>query len=295
MPMRASAPWTIAAAGLIAALSARPVAEPADVPALLARIGERVEQYYARAQNIIFTETVRLQPLSSNLSFDDARGQTLVYEVRISWPPPEDRQTVPDPQVLRELITVNGHEPRAGDEPECAAPRPVTIEPLAMLLPSRQGEYAFTWRGRGRTDRRESIMLDYRATTPGELSMSFTKKCISMELPGRERGRVWTDPESGDVLRFDEELAGMFEFRLPKEHMVPNGPTSIILERANTSIKYHPVVFHDPDQTVLMPVSIERLTFFRNAHPPGMRTTQTFTNYRRFMTSGRIVKDPGAG
>jgi len=291
--MRGAAPWTLVAVGLLAGAAAQPVGAPADVSSLLARIGHRVEEYYARAQSIICTETVRLQPLSSNLSFDDARGQTLVYEVRISWPAPEDGQTAPDPQVLRELVKVNGRAPRTGDEPECAAPKPVTIEPLAMLLPSRQGEYSFTWHGRGRTDHRESIMLDYRATTPGEPSMHFTEKCMTVELPGRERGRVWTDPESGDVLRFDEQIAGMFEFRLPREHTAPNGPTSLVLERADTSIKYHPVVFHDPDQTVLMPVSIERLTFFRNAHPPGMRITQTFSNYRRFMTSARIVKDPG--
>jgi hypothetical protein len=294
MPMRASAPWMFAAAGMIAVVVARPVAAPADVPAMLARIGERVEQYYARAQSIICTETVRLQPLSSSLSFEDAHAQTLVYEDRIVWAASDDAQTAPEPQVLRELVKVNGRAPRPGDVPACAAPKPVAPEPLALLLPARQNEHVFTWRGSGRTDRRDSVMFDYKARTSGELSITFKGDCASMELPGRERGRVWADPATGDVLRLDEEIVGRFEFRLPRDHQLPNGPMSMVVERADTSIKYEPVTFHDPDETVMLPASIQRLTIVRNSNPPALRTTQAFSNYRRFMTGARIVKDPGA-
>ncbi|HWF84109.1 MAG TPA: hypothetical protein VG222_04665 [Vicinamibacterales bacterium] len=292
--MRGSASWIVVAVALVAGVAAKPVDAPVDVPALLARIGQRVEQYYARAQSIICVETVRLQPLSFDLSFDGGHVRQLVYELRISWEPPADDQTPPEAKVMRELLKVDGRAPRPGDEPGCLDPKPVSTEPLAMLLPARQREYAFTWAGTGRTDRRDSLMLEYKATTPGEPSVTFKGECISVELPGRNRGRVWADAATGDVLRLDEQLVGMFEFRLPKEHVLPNGPTTMVIERADSSIKYQPVAFHDPEETVMLPASIQTLTVVRNSGSPRTRMTQTFSNYKRFLTGGRIVKDPGA-
>jgi hypothetical protein len=51
------------------------------------------------------------------------------------------------------------------------------------------------------------------------------------------------------------------------------------------------VTFRDPDETLMVPASIESLTIVRNAGVPRLRTTQTFSNYRRFVTGGRIVKE----
>ena len=106
--------------------------------------------------------------------------------------------------MLRELLKVDGRAPRPGDEPGCLDPKPVSTEPLAMLLPARQREYAFTWVGTGRTDRRDSLMLEYKATTAGDASVPFKGECISVELPGRNRGRVWVDAATDDVLRLDD-------------------------------------------------------------------------------------------
>jgi hypothetical protein len=44
----------------------------------------------------------------------------------------------------------------------------------------------------------------------------------------------------------------------------------------------------------MLPASIQTLTVGRNSGAPRTRMTQTFSNYKRFMTGGRIVKDPGA-
>jgi hypothetical protein len=64
----------------------------------------------------------------------------------------------------------------------------------------------------------------------------------------------------------------------------------MVLERADSSIRYQPVTFTDPDETVLLPSSIRSTTVFRNAPTPRMRVTQTFSNYRRFITGGRVVR-----
>jgi hypothetical protein len=292
--MRRAGPWTlVAASALAASAAAQPPAGAADLTALLARVGTRVEQYYARAQSIVCVETVRLQSVAHDLASEAGHARQLVYELRVSWDPPADDNKPPDAKVLRELVKVDGRAPKPGDEPGCMDPKPVSTEPLAMLLQGRQSDYAFTWRGTGRMDRRASVMLEYQATTPGEAGISWKGECVSVELPGRNRGHIWVDASSGDVLRLDEQLIGMFEFRVPREHTAPGKSMSMVIERADSTIRYQPVTFHDPDETVMLPSSIQTLTVIRNSGAPRMRMTQTFSNYKRFITGGRIVK-PGA-
>ena len=93
-----------------------------------------------------------------------------------------------------------------------------------------------------------------------------------------------------DVLRLDEHLTGWFELTVPRDHTRHGHATSMIIERADSSIRYKPVVFHDPEETLILPASIESFTVIRNAGVPRLRTTQEFSSYRRFMTGGRLVK-----
>jgi len=115
-------------------------------------------------------------------------------------------------------------------------------------------------------------------------------ECVSVDLPGMTRGRVWIDPTTHDVLRLDERLTGMFELRVPREHVRHGESPWMMIERADTSIRYRPVAFHDPDETMMLPASIESFTIIRNSGVPRLRTVQEFSNYRRFITGGRLVK-----
>src|ERR1700730_2297189 len=235
--MRRAGPWTIVAASAVAAsAAAQPPGGPADLTALLARVGTRVEQYYARAQSIVCVETVRLQSLAHDLAPEDGHARQLVYELTVAWEPPADDSKPPDAKVLRELVKVDGRAPKPGDEPGCMDPKPVSTEPLAMLLQGRQSEYAFTWRGTGRMDRRARVLLDYKAMVPGAAAISWNGDCVSVELHGRKRGRGWVEADSGEVLRLDEQLIGMFEFRVPRERTAFGRPTSMVIERADSTI-----------------------------------------------------------
>ena len=89
-------------------------------------------------------------------------------------------------------------------------------------------------------------------------------------------------------LRLDEHLTGMFEFRVPREQSRRGGPLRMIIERADTSIRYRPVEFSDPDETLLLPSSIELMTVWRNAASQRLFITHDISNYRRFVTSSRI-------
>jgi hypothetical protein len=276
-------------AGVAFSAAARPPGGAADVVALLARVGEQVEQYFARAQSIVCQETVRLQSLSADLMTDGSHQRQLVYELRMAWDPPSNGDAPPEANVLREIITVDGRPPRPKDEPGCMDPKPVSPEPLGMLLPARQRDYAFTWAGAARVDGRPAAMLDYKSLESGPVKVTRRNECVSIELPGRSRGRVWIDPETGDVLRLDERLTGMFDVDIPPERR--GAPASFMtIERADSSIRYKRFAFRAPEEVLMLPASIETLTVIRNAGAPRVRKTQVFSNYRRFVTGGRIVQ-----
>jgi hypothetical protein len=276
-------------AGVAFSAAARLPGRAEDMVALLARVGEQVERYFARAQSIVCQETVRLQSLRDDLMADGSHARQLVNDLRVAWDPPSNGDGPPDVNVLREIITIDGRPPRSEDEPGCMDPRPVSPEPLAMLLPARQRDYAFTWAGTARVDRRPVAMLDYRSLESGPVKVTQRNDCIIIELSGRSQGRVWIDQETGDVLRLDERLTGMFDVDVPPDRR--RGPTaSMTIERADSSIRYKRVAFQGPEEVLMLPASIETLTIIRNAGAPRVRKTQLFSNYRRFVTEGRIVQ-----
>jgi hypothetical protein len=53
-----------------------------DVRGWMARVGERVEEYYARAQSIMCEEIVRIEPLGPDLISNGDHVRELVYELR---------------------------------------------------------------------------------------------------------------------------------------------------------------------------------------------------------------------
>ena len=260
-----------------------------DLATTLALVGRQVEDYYARARSIVSTERVLLQPLRSDLTPDES-GRHLVYELRVEWEPPAPGETAGGAQIVRQLLSVNGRPPRPKDEPGCTDPRPVSPEPLTVFLLSRREQYSFSWAGRGRTNRRASVLLEYRDSSSKPPEIRWKGECVTIDVPAKTRGRAWVDPETGDVLRLDESFVGLFDVPLPREHRKSGGPASMTIERADTSIRYREVKFADPDETVLLPATIDTLLIVRNAGTPRLRMTQTFSNYRRFTTESRIVR-----
>jgi len=261
-----------------------------EVAALLTRIGDRVEHYYARAQSVMCLETVRLQPMASDF-VPAGRVRELVYELRVAWEPAPSGDVPPEPTVTRLIRTIDGRTPRAGDEPGCMDPKAVASEPLAMLLAGRRHQYAFSWGGTGRTDRRATVMLDYKTLASPVSEIKWRGECVSIS-PGQTQGRVWVDVASDDVVRLDERLVRIEDVPIPRELTRPGGPGWLTVERADSSIRYRPVIFHDPDETVMLPYSIETLTTIRGAAVPRRRETHLFSKYQRFLTDVRVVQGP---
>lgn len=264
-----------------------------DLPALLARVGASVERYYARAQSIICLETVRLQSLGYDLMSDMTPARQLTYELRVAWEDAAGGQTS-EPTVQRVLLKVGGRPPRPSDKPECLDPSAVSPDTLEMLLPGKQSDYTFTLAGSSRFKGRQALLLDYRPRQRGPVSATpheDREDCWRVDMPGRTKGRVWIDANTSDVLRLDEHLAGMVDLTLPADHTHRRGPLPVVFERLDSSIVFGPVTFADPDEIIVLPVSVDSLTVVRNAGVPRVRKSQVFSNYRRFITGGRIVQN----
>lgn len=282
--------WAVLAAVAASSViqAAGNAAGAADLPALLARVGARIERYYAQARTVICTETMELQPLDFEWA---PRGlpRRIVDELTVEWDPANPDGAA---RVRRRIVTVNGRPPKPKDADKgdaCMDPKPVSPEPLEFLLPSRRADYVFTWAGVDRLDGHEAAKIDYRPAHADPPSIVWTGDCVSVDVPAQERGRVWVDLDSGDVLRLDERLAGRFDFNVPPSRQHAGAPSWMEIERADSSIRYKPVAFHNPDEMLMLPASIDSLQVIRNAGAPRVRTHQAFTNYRRFLTSGKLV------
>jgi hypothetical protein len=285
------------ALGLALLLGAGPMtasaqkAPPMDVSGLLARLSDSILSYYARAQSIICDEVVSLQSLGNDLMADMSPSRRLLYELRVSWEPPGDGSVVPEANVVRTLMRVNNRAPRDKDKDACMDPKSISPEPLAMFLPENQADYVFTGAGTAKVNGRPALMIDYRSRTAGKVSSTRKDDCFSIQLPGRTRGRVWIDQETADVLRFDERLTGMVDVTVPPDPKKRGTIAEMmVVERLDSSIVYKRVDFNDPEESIVLPVSKDVVTVVRNSGTPRLRTSVTFSNYRRFITGGRIVQ-----
>jgi hypothetical protein len=104
------------------------------------------------------------------------------------------------------------------------------------------------------------------------------------------RGRLWVDAGTYDVLRVERRLEGPVDIHVPPRlQQRYHFESWVVLERDDQTIRYKPVTFRDPDETVLLPDSIDSMTVLRGGLQ-SIRRSEIYTDYQRFLTAGRIVK-----
>jgi hypothetical protein len=262
---------------------------------VLERAGEKVEQFFARAQSLVCLETVRLQPLSSGLS-PAGFARTVESELRLSWDPLSPTDAPPEARTLRQVLKVNGHLPRKNDSDNCTSPEQQSSEtqPLSMLLPGQRKDYVFSLASPAKIDGRPVLVVNYRLTTKTTVEVKEVEgkeDCISYDVDGGLRGRIWIDPGTFDVWRLDQGLSGLVDIALPRRVALRPGVNDRwTLERMDTSIRFKPVTFKDPDETLMLPVSSSSLRITHGAGTPRLRTSVEYAAYRRFLTGARVVQ-----
>jgi hypothetical protein len=265
-----------------------------DMEALLARIGNRIEAFYKRAQNLMCVETVTAQPINAGMALDGF-ARVLEYDLRVEMASADTLDSA-DANFVRELRKVNGHAPRPRDMDDrhsCLDPNPLTPEPLSFLLSRNRGDYIFKWVGFGKGKESNMVVFDYQPAKTEKPQFLDDEKgrddCFQLSLPVERRGRVWVDAATYDVVRIEQRLASRVDVRVPFTYQrKKNLPDTIIVDRFDLVTRYKPVVFQNPDETLLLPASIEQLTIVHGAQ--SSRKTQVFSNYKRFLTGGRVVK-----
>ena len=287
----ASAVTTLVVA-LGAALSAQAI--PAvDVAAVLQRAGDRVTEYFARAQSIMCLEKVLLQKLAMGWSADGP-ARMVESDLRLSWEPSAENPTPTEAKTLRQVVRVNGAPPRKKDYDNCTTPEQQASEeqPLSILLPQQREKYTFSYDGRESIDRRDAIVIAYREIRKPTVDVSMiedNENCISFDIEGGMRGKIWVDVETHDVLRLDRSLNGLVEIPLPRKASRNSGSMAWTMERWDSSIRFKRVNFDDPQETLVLPVSATTLQITRGAGTPRLRTSTQYQAYRRFITGGRIL------
>jgi hypothetical protein len=277
-------------------VSAAPQAPP-DVETLIRLVGERVAEYHHRVQNVMCVERSTVQPIQPNL-WPEGFSRTVESELRVEPGPDGDARSTP--RLIREVRRINGRAPRERDQKDragCTDPNPLSPEPLAFLLSAHRDEYRFTSLRSGKENDRAALVIDFLSanrTSRPELIEDERghDDCFDWSGPLPTRGRVWVDAATHDVLRVDRRIDGPADVRVSRElQRRHNFPPWMVLERDDQTMRFRPVAFRDPDEVMLLPASSESLTVLRGGLQ-SIRRTETFTSYRRFLTAGRIVKQP---
>ena len=136
--------FAVSTLALSASVAALTQAAP-DVDALLGRIGDRIAEYYKRAQNVICLEKSTVQPIGWNLS-PDGFARVVESELHVEA---DAGDAEGEAKVVREIRRVNGRAPRERDNKDragCTDPNPLSPEPLAFPLHTRVVEEYFARR-----------------------------------------------------------------------------------------------------------------------------------------------------
>ena len=289
------APSFLVAVVLGVALAVNPDAQvQPNVDELLTRVAERIADFYKRAQKVICIETSRVQPIDLSRS-SQGFARIVESELRVDV---EGGEVPGEAAVVRHVRKVNGRVPREKDAKNrdgCTDPNPLSTEPLAFLLPTHRPEYQFKAAGVAKERNRPAFRIDFasvnRKSNPELIEdKQGHEDCFDWSGHIAETGRIWVDAETYDVLRVERSVGGPTSVRVPlpiqRRHHLDN---YVVIMREDTTIRYRTVAFSDPDETLLLPESIESLSIVSGGLQ-STRRSQTYSDYKRFVGDSRVVE-----
>jgi hypothetical protein len=259
---------------------------------ILARVGERVEQYLGGMFSISFTEVLRRDALGEDLTPKGKTKEHVFDNVVLR----EQRAGAGGDfygRAVRRLRTVVGKKVEPSKQKEkldkCGAPGSSYADPLTFLLPKRQGLLAFTYEGEEVLRGRKVHRLGYVPREPQTPGARTADGCLYAW--GNHAGTVWVDAENFDVLQTASRLAEQFDFE-SRPLFARFGPKrKFRFLRSEQTTRFRRVRFEDPEQELLLPESSESLTVIRGGREPRVRHTRTFEDYRRFVSDVKIIED----
>lgn len=268
-----------------------------DIQAIVSRVGARVAEYYRRAQRLVCTETATVLSIQSDWS-PVGMARTVESELHLELNP-TDGDGEPGADVIRDIRRINGRAPRDRDKTDrqgCTDPNPLSPEPLEFLLSGHRADYQFTSIRERKDQGRTAIVIGFKSVheqTKPELidHADGHDDCFDWTGPLPVEGRVWVDAQSYDVLRVERHTFGPVSIRVPDKLQQEYGfGMWVVLDGDDLTMNYRPVSFSNPDEVLILPSSIDERTMVRDGLQSARRTV-TYSDYRRFLTNGRIIKD----
>ena len=195
--MRVPFGLTLIATAPATATAASSAQSPSNVGDVLARVGERIADYYKRAQHVICIEKYVVQPIGRDWG-TAGFARVTESELRVESEAADGESPV-EAKVIRELRKVNGRAPRERDKKDrsgCTDLNPLSPEPLAFLLPTRRSEYHFVSAGPGKGKDSNAIVIDFKTAAPKtKVELIEDKRghedCFDFTGTIPKKGRVW--------------------------------------------------------------------------------------------------------
>lgn len=257
---------------------------------ILARVGQSVERYHRGVFSISFTETFKSEELKQDMS--PKKSKEFVYESVILRKSLSDEDGDYFAETLRRIKAVDRKPVKKGKSDE----RPFVSTHGALLnflLPKLQKLYQFSLEGEETLRGRKALRVSMLRPGDGEPRVEWKGRSFRARAPMRIT--VWMDAENGDVLQVESRLAEAFEFDSPRAFSAGPfgrfGPSRHLkYVREDYTVRFRPVLFKDPEQTLLLPEYAEWITVIEGARRPRLRTTLSFTNYRRFVSDVKVIE-----
>ena len=276
-------------------LQSRAAQDFPDPSSVVARVAERLAAYYDRAQRLICTERSTVVPIDEHWS-TQGFARTVESELHVDIDAANGK-ALPEPRVRRRILKVNGREPRERDatgRAGCTDPPPLATEPLAFLLPANRDGYRFTAVRPARERSRPALIIEFTSPRRGDPQLIEDElghdECFDWNGPLAVSGRLWVDAETHAVLRLERHLTGPTNVRVPQPLERKYGfPFWLTIDRDDLWITFAEVAFTEPAEVLLLPQSIESRIMIRSGLQ-STRRTQVFTDYRRFLTGGRVIR-----
>ncbi|HEU4593553.1 MAG TPA: hypothetical protein VFS10_00190 [Pyrinomonadaceae bacterium] len=270
--------------------------EAARLELILARVGERVEQYLGGMFSLSFKEVLRREVLKEDLTPKGKSKEYVFDNVVLREQRAGDGREFYG-RALRRLRTVDGKPVKPSKQKEelskCGAPRASYADPLTFLLPKLQAQQVFTYEAEEVLRGRRVHRLGHVRREPVKPGTRSEDGCLYAW--GEYKGTVWVDAENFDVLQTSTRLAGEFDFESPPlftAGFARFGPKrKMRFERSEHTTRFSRVRFREPEQELLLPESSETLNVIRNGREPRVRHTQSFEDYRRFVSDVKIIED----
>ena len=266
--------------------AARPAPERDErLARILSRVGEAVERYQRGMFSIKFVETVRREELREDLT--PKKSKEYVYEsvtLRENFSDAEDDYFA---RTVRRLKAVDGKPAKKTEKggAGAAATDWDRQDFLNFLLPKSQKLYQFSFEGEETLRGRQTFRLGALRPGEGEPRVEWKGHSFLAFAPGKMT--VWVDAETFDVLQVESHLVREFEFESPRVFSAGPfgrfGPSrKLRFARQDYAVRFRPVRFKDPEQTVLLPEYAEWLTVIEGARRPRVRgrlaPTMTFSH-----------------